>query len=60
MNQDRIIEVWNKVDLLEKALELDAFKKSDFPVVPLSALYGTNLKKLENLITERLNTITNK
>ena len=45
---------------LEWNLILDAFKKSDFPVVPLSALYGTNLKKLENLITERLNTITNK
>lgn len=42
-----MIEIWNKIDLLERPLDWDSFQKSNFPVIPISALYGTNLKKLE-------------
>jgi hypothetical protein len=58
LSENRIIEVWNKIDLLTEPLDMDKLSKSEFPVVPISAEHGSNIKKLEAVMQERLNLIT--
>lgn len=42
----RYLEVWNKVDLIEEPLDLQAIASSPFGIVPISAVYGINCGKL--------------
>lgn len=50
-----MIEVWNKIDLLQQPLDYAAIEKSDFPVVPVSALLNLNIKKLLKVMEEKSN-----
>ena len=60
MGENRIIEIWNKIDLLKDPLDMELINKCDFPVVPMSALYKTNLNRLEGLIEDKINIILGK
>jgi GTP-binding protein HflX len=42
----RYLEVWNKVDLIEAPLDLEAITKAPYKIVPISAVYGINCGKL--------------
>ncbi|KAL4508015.1 hypothetical protein ABPG72_021388 [Tetrahymena utriculariae] len=57
---NKMIEVWNKMDLLEENVDYQSALKSDFPVVPVSALYNTNIKKLTQTLEQKVNHLMNK
>mmetsp|Transcript_30855 Transcript_30855/g.30501 ORF Transcript_30855/g.30501 Transcript_30855/m.30501 type:complete len:365 (+) Transcript_30855:341-1435(+) len=42
----RYIEVWNKVDLIEKEFKVEDIEESPYPIVAISAKYGININKL--------------
>jgi 50S ribosomal subunit-associated GTPase HflX len=44
--KNNMIEVWNKIDLLEEPLNYDQLMKNDIPIIPISALYETNCNQL--------------
>ena len=54
------IEVWNKMDLIEDKISYKSALNQDFPCVPVSALYNTNIGKLIETIEEKVNTLMNK
>eukprot|EP01017_Pseudomicrothorax_dubius_P026854 TRINITY_DN3033_c0_g1_i1.p1 TRINITY_DN3033_c0_g1~~TRINITY_DN3033_c0_g1_i1.p1 ORF type:complete len:626 (+),score=178.37 TRINITY_DN3033_c0_g1_i1:49-1878(+) len=54
----RLVEVWNKIDLLEAPLDYEAIKKSDITIVPVSALHGMNLDKLREVVAEKATNAT--
>jgi len=56
----RMIEVWNKIDLMTKPLNTSEIKNSPIPIIPISALYGTNVEKLIDTVTEKANVIMGK
>lgn len=56
----RMIEVWNKIDLLEKPLNYDEIKQSEMSIVPVSAVHGTNIEKLLDVISEKTNEVMGK
>jgi GTP-binding protein HflX len=56
----RMIEVWNKIDLITQPLDLEEIKKSPIPVLPISALKGTNCGRLLKLITDKSNEVMGK
>ena len=43
---NKYIEVWNKVDLIEDPVDFNEIESSTYPIVPISALHGINIKKL--------------
>ena len=55
-----MIEVWNKIDLLQQPVDYAAIEKSDYPVVPVSALLKVNIKKLLSTIEEKSNALLGK
>lgn len=55
-----MIEVWNKIDLLTKPLDYLEIERSDYPVVPISALMKTNMKSLLSTIEEKSNALMGK
>ncbi len=49
------VEVWNKIDLMEERIDYKKLAKSPIPIVPISAVYGTNCEKLVEVITTKVN-----
>jgi len=49
--KSKYVEVWNKVDLLETPIDLDAIESADYPVIPISAKHGINCDRLLNELT---------
>lgn len=57
----KIVEVWNKIDLLENLNDLKLkLEVCKFPVVPISALESTNIPALMKQIMTKTNEIFNK
>ncbi|KAM3139530.1 hypothetical protein pb186bvf_008366 [Paramecium bursaria] len=56
----RMIEVWNKIDLIKKQFNYDELLNSDYPIVPVSAKFGTNVKNLLQAIEDKSNALMNK
>ncbi|CAD8185672.1 unnamed protein product [Paramecium octaurelia] len=63
-NQDffnqKMIEVWNKIDLMKYSLDYDQIESQDYPIVPISALLNINIKKLLQVMEEKSNYNMNK
>ncbi|CAK63013.1 unnamed protein product (macronuclear) [Paramecium tetraurelia] len=63
-NQDffnqKMIEVWNKIDLMKHSLDYDQIESYDYPIVPTSALMNINIQKLLQVMEEKSNYIMNK
>ncbi|CAD8197310.1 unnamed protein product [Paramecium pentaurelia] len=63
-NQDffnkKMVEVWNKIDMLKYSIDYDFIESQDYPIVPISALMNINIKKLLQVIEEKSNQIMNK
>lgn len=55
-----MIEVWNKIDLLSTPINYESTEKTDYPVVPVSALMNLNIKKLLNIIEDKSNSLMGK
>ena len=56
----KMIEVWNKIDLLEEPLNYDEIQKSDYPIIPISATHGTNIETLLETITHQIKLLQGK
>ena len=54
------IEVWNKIDLLKHPVDYDQIETQDYPIIPISALHNTNVKKLLTVMEQKSNEILNK
>ncbi|CAD8206634.1 unnamed protein product [Paramecium octaurelia] len=63
-NQDfynkKMIEVWNKIDLMNYPIDHEFIESQDYPIVPISALMNMNIKKLLQVMEEKSNQILNK
>lgn len=63
-NQDfytkRMIEVWNKIDLITQPINYDQLQHSDYPIVPISALMKTNINHLLTVIEDKTNYLLGK
>jgi len=56
----KMVEVWNKIDLMEERIDYKKLAKSPIPIVPISAVYGTNCDKLVEVITDKVNEVLGK
>ncbi|CAD8101602.1 unnamed protein product [Paramecium primaurelia] len=63
-NQDfynkKMIEVWNKIDLMNYPIDYEFIESQDYPIVPISALMNINIKRLLQVMEEKSNQIMNK
>lgn len=57
---NRMIEVWNKIDLLKEPIDYDKMLQIDYPVVPISALMKINTKQLIKVIEDKCNALLGK
>ncbi|CAD8124607.1 unnamed protein product [Paramecium sonneborni] len=56
----KMIEVWNKIDLMKNPIDFNYIEQENYPIVPISALYNQNIKKLLSIMEEKSNMIMNK
>ncbi|EGR31247.1 hypothetical protein IMG5_115070 [Ichthyophthirius multifiliis] len=57
---NKMIEVWNKMDLVKNKVDYKDALKQDFPSIPVSALYNTNIGKLVEVMEQKVNELMNK
>ena len=55
-----MIEVWNKIDLLETPINYEDAQFQDSQIVPISAVYRSNLEKLLRVIEQKGNEVKGK
>ena len=51
----KMIEVWNKIDLLQEPIKYSELAFEDAKVVPVSAIHKTNIEKLMQLMEGKVN-----
>ncbi|CAD8120404.1 unnamed protein product [Paramecium sonneborni] len=56
----KMIEVWNKIDLINYPIDYESIETQDQPIVPISALMNINIKKLLQIMEEKSNQVMNK
>ncbi|CAD8145066.1 unnamed protein product [Paramecium octaurelia] len=56
----KMIEVWNKIDLMRAPVDFNQIQQENYPIVPISALLNTNIKQLLQIMEDKSNLIMNK
>ncbi|KRX02833.1 P-loop containing nucleoside triphosphate hydrolase [Pseudocohnilembus persalinus] len=56
----KMVEVWNKIDLIKNEVDYENASVQDYPIVPISAKYKTNVDKLIETVEGKVNFIQGK